>query len=140
MIAAVYAHEIAEQFTCADCAASPAKWERLGRCTGEIPLGFETVSLVVRDHKNKRDVRMAYPGPDGGGRGWAQCPMGWLREDLRPEARTARIVSHAMAADYDKRWPDVLNRMYQLVLKWRNADAAKDRARFEAEREVANRG
>ncbi len=139
MNAAVHAAEIAEQFRCEDCARDASLFDRRGRCTGDVPGGLLVTTFDVYDYKAKASRRETYPGPDNDGRGWAQCPMGWMREDLRPEARIARIVTHAVAADVDKRWPDVPNRLYQLVLKHRNADAAKDKARHEAERRV-NRG
>jgi elongation factor P hydroxylase len=73
---------------------------------------------------------------------FATCPMGLLRGDLRPdEVAFALQVSHAAAADVDKRWPDVPARLYAAVREWRNAESDKMRAEHEARMaKVAHRG
>lgn len=73
------------------------------------------------------DSTAAYPEE------FATCPRGLLRGDLRPDdVAVATLVSHAAAADVDKRWPDVPAKLYALLREWRDAEVGKQRAEHEA--------
>ncbi len=126
MTAAVYAREIREQFDCGQCAANGAEWERLGKCLGPILENGEPAAVALRmDHE--RYGTAEYPET------FETCPMGLLRADLRPrEVAIAGLVSHAAAADVDKRWPDLPARLSSLVVRWRVTESQKLRAEHEA--------
>lgn len=123
MTAAVYAREIREQFDCGQCQTWPAEWERLGHCVEPIPDG------VVKLRVEGKHVAAGSEYPEE----FATCPMGLLRFDLRPDAVTvATIVSHAAAAEADKRWPAIPARLTALLQRWRCAEADRIRAEHEA--------
>ncbi len=122
MTAAVYSREIVGenddgQYSCTSCAYSPAVFAERGRCVG-TPAGPLTLRV---------ETEGAAPGSDYGVR-FDVCPRGLLREDLRPrEVTTARIVSHAAAAEVDKRWPDLPARLAGLLGVWRRAENDRNR-------------
>lgn len=128
MRAAVYSREIAGtdgepgQYDCTSCAYSPAMFAERGRCVGE-PAGPLTLRV---------ETPGAAPGSDYSVR-FDVCPRGLLRADLRPrEVLTARVVSHAAAAEVDKRWPDLPARLSGLLGIWRHAEADRQRDEMNA--------
>lgn len=131
-MAAVYSREIGEQYDCGDCARAPSLWEERGRCVGPLPEGVRGLSLRMdSDVYGHADYPVEF----------TTCPRGLLRADLRPvEAATAVIVSHAAAAELDKRYPDVPGRIYDLVQVMRRTEAERSKAEAEARtREIKNR-
>lgn len=122
----MYSREIAAQYDCKACEASTSEWDRLGRCTGPIPDGV----VQLRVELDGVSSTAVYPEE------FATCPMGLLRGDLRPdEVSVAGIVSHAAAAEVDKRWPDVPAKLYALIREWRDAEVGRMRAEHEARME-----
>lgn len=123
MTAAVYAREIREQLDCGQCHASPQEWERLGRCVEPIPEGV----FRLRIEGKHVPPGMEYPAE------FTTCPMGLLRHDLRPDAvSVAHLVSHAAAAEVDKRWPNIPARLSSLLARWRAAEGERIRAEHDA--------
>lgn len=123
MTAAVYAREIREQFDCGQCEHAPAEWERLGQCVQAIPDGV----VKLRIEGKHVPPGAEYPAE------FATCPMGLLRHDLRPDAvSVAHLVSHAAAAEVDKRWPNIPARLASLLARWRVAEGERIRAEHDA--------
>ncbi len=120
----MYSREIAAQYDCTDCARSAWEWGRRGHCTGPLPdEGMEQLRVDM-DEATGTDV---YPEE------FRSCPRGMLRGDLlRDAVSVATLVSHAAAAEVDKRWPDVPARLYALLREWRDAEAGRMRAEHES--------
>ena len=132
----MYAREIAgteaeeyrdAQYDCAACEASTHEWTLRGRCTGPVldvgGRSGKAVLAIIQDGKTDGEF------PDS----WETCPRALLRPDLHPdEVAVSTLVSHAAAAEVDKRWPDVPAKLYGLLGEWRRAEAGKMRAEHEA--------
>lgn len=123
MTAAVYAAEIRSQYDCERCALSGYEWDRLGRCVG--PLGEGGAVVVMENLPSSIGVR-EYPAR------WPCCPRSYLRDDLRPSAAIARVVSHAVSAKVERLWPDLPARLLALVNVWHAAEGERMNARHEA--------
>lgn len=127
MSAAVYAREIREQYDCGECAANSYTWDERGRCLGPILDNGNPAVVHLRMDGPTYPAGAEYPED------FATCPMGLLRADLRPrETAVASIVSHAAAAEVDKRYPAIPARLSSLIGRWRLTENSRLRAEHEA--------
>lgn len=127
MTAAVYAREIREQYDCGRCQVDPSEWDRLGRCVEPIMCDGEAGGVRLRIDGKHVPAGAEYPET------FATCPMGLLRADLRHDAvAVATLVSHAAAAEVDKRWPAIPARLASLLHRWRVTEAGRMMADHEA--------
>lgn len=121
----MYSREIESQYDCGLCHASGYKWAERGKCINTRPDGGVVPLRVDLDGDGSGTA--VYPEE------FATCPKGLLRGDMRPdETAVAILVSHAAAAEVEKRWPDVPARLYSLLREWRDAEGGRMRAEHEA--------
>lgn len=126
------------QYECSDCERSDQLWRERGQCTGPIPGdGVATLRVDVRDLRTRTLVTTTRSYPSR----FETCPRALLRPDLLLDrGALALVVSQAVAADVDQRWPDVPAKLWSLVQVQRRATLERMEALREAESEALNRG